>query len=125
LRRLDELLGGKPVGVLKVDVEGHEAEVLAGASGLLERRLVRDVVFEDYPPYPSEATAILERYGYHLVSLSNDLRGLRLAAPSKRGPVLEWPGPSYLATVEPSRSVARLATRGWTVGGIGVRRTPA
>jgi FkbM family methyltransferase len=123
LRRLDELVDETAIGLLKVDVEGHETEVLSGASGLLERGLVRDIIFEDHAPYPSEATALVENAGYHLVSLSNDLRGLLVNPPHERGPVREWPGPSYLATIDPDRSVARLRARGWQVGGIGIGRS--
>jgi FkbM family methyltransferase len=122
LRRLDELVAGASIGLLKIDVEGHETEVLRGASSLIERRLVRDIVFEDHDPYPSEATAVVEAAGYQLVSLANDLGGLVLRAPHDRGPISAWPGPSYLATMDPARSVARLQERGWRVGGIGIGR---
>jgi FkbM family methyltransferase len=130
VRRLDDLVGQVPVGLLKVDVEGHEAEVLSGSTSLLERRLVRDIIFEDHEPYPSEATAVVEQAGYHLVSLSNDLGGLVLQAPQERGAAPAWPGPSYLGTIDPARSIVRLAARGWRVGGIGLSlprlgRTPA
>jgi FkbM family methyltransferase len=120
LRRLDEVFEGGPVGLLKVDVEGHEAGVLAGTSKLLEERLVRDIIFEDHDDYPSEATQIVEKAGYHVVSLSNDLGGLRLKPPQERGPVSAWPGPSYLATLDPARSLGRLRRRGWQVRGIGL-----
>jgi FkbM family methyltransferase len=120
VQRLDELLGDTQVGVMKVDVEGHETEVLRGAGRLLKRRLVRDIVFEDHGDYPSEATAIVEQAGYHLVSLANDLGGLRLRAPQDRGAAPAWPGPSYLATVDPGRSLPRLRARGWQVRGIGI-----
>lgn len=120
LRRLDELVGRAPVGLLKVDVEGHESEVLCGASDLLERRLVRDVIFEDHEPYPSESTALVEQWGYHLVSLTNDLWGLRLRTPRDRGPTPAWPGPSYLASSDPTRALSRLSARGWRVRGIGI-----
>jgi FkbM family methyltransferase len=119
LGRLDELVGDTEVGLLKVDVEGHETEVLGGAGQLLERGRVRDIIFEDHDPYPSEATAVVEEAGYRLVSLSNDLRGLRLQHPRDRGPAPAWPGPSYLATIDPDRSIARLLPRGWRVKGIG------
>ena len=36
VRRLDEFLRG-PIGVLKIDVEGHELGVLRGADALLNR----------------------------------------------------------------------------------------
>lgn len=120
LRRLDGLLADSRIGVLKIDVEGHEPEVLRGAGSLLERRLVRDIIFEDHDAYPSKATETVERSGYHLVSLSNDLGGLRLQAPHERGHAPAWPGPSYLATADPGRSISRLAGRGWQVRGIGI-----
>jgi FkbM family methyltransferase len=119
LARLDESVGSERLGLLKIDVEGHEASVLRGAERLLGDGAVRDVVFEDHDPYPSEATAIAEDAGYELISLANDLGGLRLVAPEDRGDVRAWPGPSYLATLEPARARARLEQRGWQVSGIG------
>jgi FkbM family methyltransferase len=117
---LDQLVGDRTVGLLKVDVEGHEAGVLRGGRGLLEAGAVRDIVFEDHDPYPSEATGIVEEAGYRLISLDNDLFGLRLGAPEDRGEVSAWPGPSYLATREPERARELLGSRGWRVRGIGL-----
>jgi FkbM family methyltransferase len=121
LRRLDEVVGAGPIGMLKVDVEGHEPAVLRGAGALLAEGLVRDVVFEDHDPYPSEATEIVEAAGYRVLSLENDLLGLRLGAPGDRGETAAWPGPSYLATREATRALERLRVRGWQVRGIGPR----
>jgi FkbM family methyltransferase len=122
VQRLDDGLAGRQVGLLKIDVEGHEPDVLRGGRGLLEAGLVRDVVFEDHEPYPDACTELLQGAGYRLFSLHNDLFGLRLVAPSDRGPTRPWPGPSYLATRDPERALARLSPRGWQVGGIGLRR---
>lgn len=119
LARLDEAARDLPVGLLKIDVEGHEAGVLRGARSLLGDRAVRDIVFEDHDPYPSEATAVVETAGYELISLDNDLWGLRLVPPAARGEMPAWPGPSYLATREPDRARERLSKRGWQVPGIG------
>jgi FkbM family methyltransferase len=127
--RLDDALspGDRP-GALKIDVEGHEPEVLRGARRLLTDGAIRDIVFEDHDPYPSEATAIVEEAGYSLLSLDNGLFGLRLGAPEDRGQTAAWPGPSYLATRDVDRARTRLAPRGWQVKGIGpgfIRRPPA
>ena len=119
LARLDESVHAERLGLLKIDVEGHEPDVLRGAERLLENGAVRDIVFEDHDEYPSEATALVERAGYELISLANDLRGLRLVAPEARGEVRAWPGPSYLATLDPERAKQRLRPRGWRVRGIG------
>jgi FkbM family methyltransferase len=124
LRRLDEAISAahRPtVGLLKIDVEGHEPAVLRGAGALLDEGRVRDVVFEDHDPYPSEATSVVEAAGYRLFSLDNDLFGLRLGAPADRGQTAGWPGPSYLATRDERRALARLRPRGWQVRGIGPR----
>ena len=120
LARLDEIAAEQRLGVVKIDVEGHEPDVLRGAGGLLEKGAIRDIVFEDHDDYPSEATKLVEEAGYELLSLDNDLWGLRLVAPRDRGEVPAWPGPSYLATREPYRARQRLGRRGWQVRGIGL-----
>jgi FkbM family methyltransferase len=126
LKRLDELIGEERIGLMKIDVEGHEPGVLRGSQRLLRSGLIRDVIFEDHNRYPSESTRLVEEAGYRLFSLSNDLFGVNLGAPAERGQVREWPGPSYLATREPERATERLRTRGWQIDGIGLslRRRP-
>jgi FkbM family methyltransferase len=121
LARLDEIPGADQVRVLKADVEGHEADVLRGASRLLESGTIRDIIFEDDGDYPSATTAILEDAGYELVSLDNDLRGVLLLPPETHGELPAWPGASYLATRDLDRARKRLAPRGWQVPGIGLR----
>ncbi len=116
--RLDEAVGREPISLLKIDVEGSEAEVLRGADELLASGIVRDIVFEDHDEYPSTATELVERAGYRLISLDNDLFGLRLKEPKDRGSTAPWPGPSYLATREPERALPRLRVRGWQIPGI-------
>jgi FkbM family methyltransferase len=118
-QRLDDAFAGRQIGVLKVDVEGHEPAVLAGAEQLLRAGAIRDVIFEDHNPYPDECTRMLENAGYHLVALDNDLFGLRLLEPRERVRFNPWPGPSYLATRDPDRAFARLRPRGWQVPEIG------
>jgi hypothetical protein len=117
--RLDEAFADSRIGLLKVDVEGHEPAVLAGAEELLRAGAIRDVVFEDHHPYPDECTRMLEGAGYHLVALDNDLFGLRLLEPRERVKFNPWPGPSYLATRDPERALSRLRPRGWQVPEIG------
>lgn len=119
VKRLDEVIGDVRIGVMKIDVEGHEPGVLRGSRRLLESGLIRDVIFEDHNQYPDESTQLVEDAGYKLFGLSNDLFGVNLGAPAERGEVREWPGASYLATREPERAAERLKPRGWRIDGIG------
>jgi FkbM family methyltransferase len=119
LKRLDEVIGDERIGLMKIDVEGHEPGVLRGSQRLLESGLIRDLIFEDHHPYPDDSTRLVEDAGYRLFSLSNDLFGVQLGAPAERGEVREWPGASYLATREPERAAQRLRPRGWQIEGIG------
>ena len=113
--RLDNLLEANiRVGVAKLDVEGHESAVLRGAEGLLGRRAIRDIVFEDFGRYPTAAMLLLEGFGYTVYSLAKALWGPRLA-PADRSGVPQWDDPNYLATLDPARAVARLQKRGWAV----------
>lgn len=118
LSTLDDVLGDRSIDVLKVDVEGHEPEVLGGATRLLAEQRVRDVVFEDHDPYPSRATRALEDAGYTLYAIGNDLLGVVLLAPQDRVNAPAWPGPSYLATRDPSRVSERMQSRTWRTPGI-------
>jgi FkbM family methyltransferase len=116
LRRLDDFLPeGTTVGVLKLDVEGHEANALAGGARLLARKRIRDIVFEDRASPPTPAMALLESHGYALFRLEQRLLGLRLAQPTSPPRSRSWDPPSYLATADPGRAAARLRKRGWTV----------
>lgn len=119
VKRLDDVIGEQSIGLLKIDVEGHEPDVLRGGLELLESGRIRDLIFEDHNPYPDDPTRLVEAAGYRLFSLSNDLFGVNLGAPAERGEVAEWPGPSYLATRDPERAVRRLKPRGWQIDGIG------
>jgi FkbM family methyltransferase len=122
--RLDDAVRDD-VGLAKIDVEGHELSVLQGAEGLLSERRVRDIVFEQTDTPPTPVTRLLERHGYHVLSLDQRLTGLRLG-PAELGSARYSGGdPSYLATVDPARATSRLAVRGWAVFGRGPARWQA
>jgi FkbM family methyltransferase len=54
--RLENIIPHKPIGLLKVDVEGAEMKILRGCAGLLEKKLIKQLVVEITPSY-------LERFG--------------------------------------------------------------
>ena len=118
VRRLDEFLRG-PVGVLKIDVEGHELGVLRGAGELLKKHLIRDIIFEEHAAYPTPVTEFLEAIGYSLFNLGQNVFGLKLTPVAAKSYHRVWDSRSCLATLDPARALARLRKRGWEV----LRRT--
>jgi FkbM family methyltransferase len=132
LARLDELFQPDDrIGLLKLDVEGHEIHVLRGAAGMLDRGQIRDLIVEEHAPYPTEVTRCLEAAGFTLFRLGQSFWGPEVRAATAEpmpafGPRAgspdplpvastrrSWDPPSYLATRDPERAVARLRARGW------------
>jgi FkbM family methyltransferase len=106
-----EFAPAERIGLLKVDVEGHEAAVLAGAERMLAARAIRDIVYEEHAPGAGPATALLRSRGYHVFGIVKGLLGPALGAPERGG--TSWTPPSCLGTAEPERARARFAPRGW------------
>ncbi len=103
------------VGVFKIDVEGHEPQVFAGATGALAERRVRDIVFEEHHALPSPTSELLTAAGFILFFLGRTFWGPRLTAPADRSSQPSWLPPDYLATLDPERALARCQNRGWQV----------
>lgn len=111
---LDEQVRGvAEVGLVKLDVEGHEATVLAGATSLLERQALRDVLFEDFGVYPTAATDVLESFGYEVLDFAPAPLGVRLSSARLRREIVSWNSPMRVATRDLVRLRRRLARRGW------------
>lgn len=117
--RLDDILPAARYGVLKIDVEGLELDVLHGAERALSQARFRDVVFESHSTYPGPAHQFLLERGCQVFAIQSSLRGPRLIelpAP--------WPGQGsaadYLATIDPARAQKLIAPPGWNV----LRKSP-
>jgi FkbM family methyltransferase len=114
LARLDDYLReARQVGFCKIDVEGHELNVLRGATDLLKRGAVRDIVFEDYEPQPSAVTDFLREHGYEVFKLGEEwlrptLLGLQTPASADRPDTH-----NFLATLNPVRARERYGPAGW------------
>lgn len=114
LECLDRALADVPaIGMLKLDVEGHELAVLEGARALLRRRAVRDVLFEEHDVLPTVVTDLLQAAGYRIFGLAQRVTGPRLVDPASAAARPAWDAPTYLATLDPGRAQDRLARRGW------------
>jgi FkbM family methyltransferase len=103
------------IGLVKIDVEGHELKVLEGATRLLAERRIRDIVFEEHDTGGSPLFAYLASKGFTVLRLVKGFAGPRLrevAAPVRES---GWESPSYLATLDSARATERLAPGGWRV----------
>jgi FkbM family methyltransferase len=117
--RLDGILEPDiEVGVMKIDVEGHELAVLQGAQSLLAKRRIRDIIFEEHGTYPTPAQVLLQSHGYTLYRLSRSfLKPLLLPGNDPR----RWDEhpvgvlSNYLATLDPHRARQRFTEPGWQV----------
>jgi FkbM family methyltransferase len=116
---LDRVLPpGTHVGVCKIDVEGHELSVFKGAAQLLADGRIRDIIYEDFQPYPSPVHSHLKAAGFTLFHLGARLLGPSLTEVDVRSgqPQMgEAGGANYLATLAPDRAVARFKPAGWKV----------
>jgi FkbM family methyltransferase len=122
--RLDDELSG-PIGVIKLDVEMHELQALEGARSLLDRKLIRDIVFEEHEAPPTPVTELLRSHGYTILGVRQALTGPIVSAPSDAYRRQLWDPPALLATSDPGRAEARLRRRGWLCLGRRLRRRSA
>jgi len=125
-RRLDDILPAPVrIGVMKIDVEGHEAAVFRGMAGMLGGKRIRDIVFEEWKPHPAETHELLREHRFTIFSLGQRLTGPLLlpadAAPGRRS----YDPINYLATLDPHRAVDLFRGRGWTCLSRSVRRPDA
>jgi FkbM family methyltransferase len=111
-RRLDDVLRGEQVRVAKIDVEGHEPQVLAGATTLLRQRAIEHIVYEAQDGAASPVHDMLEGYGFTVFSLGWSTRGPRLGA---RHEHVAHAGetPDFLAALDAASVRAAFAARGW------------
>lgn len=108
--RLDEALPAElRVGVLKIDIEGHEKAALEGAAAFLKSGQIRDIIYEDHEQYPSGVSELLELHGYEIFLIQRGF--LRPRVLSARTPPVELP--NYLATLDSERLERLLGPRGY------------
>jgi len=110
---LDEAMSDAKVGLLKLDVEGYESQVLHGARRLLDMRRITHIVFEDHAIDRSEVAPIRLDAGYRIFSLGWTMRG-PLVLPFEAGSLAaQYEAPNYIATLEPEILQNRFQKMGW------------
>jgi FkbM family methyltransferase len=102
----------EPVGLLKIDIEGHEFQAFRGGSNSLGNRRIRDIIYEDFRGVESEASKLLASYGYSIFGLRSTLDGpvLREGLKGGRLPLSEH---NLVATLDPDRARRRMSPRGY------------
>ncbi|MEO8005632.1 MAG: FkbM family methyltransferase [Betaproteobacteria bacterium] len=105
-----------PIGLVKIDTEGHEHAVLAGARTILEKRQVRDILFEDHVGFDSAVCKLLSDLGYTIFFvaklpwrpwLCDRPEAIRLAKS------ISFDSPNFLATLDPDRARLRMSGFGY------------
>jgi FkbM family methyltransferase len=93
---IDETIPDDPIGLMKIDIEGHELAALGGGANTLAR--TRHVVFEEIDPLPTPVSENLESAGFRVYRIAEAWRGPRLVEPRALRPETQWDAPNYLAT---------------------------
>ena len=66
---------GRSVGVLKLDIEGHELHAFRGAGISLREKKIRDIVYEGFDGADSDASKLLASFGYSIFGLQRSVFG--------------------------------------------------
>lgn len=106
------------IGVMKMDTEGSELKILKGMKRTLQRRRVRDIIYEETSGFPAPTHELLQSSGYTVMGLQAGICGVRCLP--GRAPAILAGGdpPSYLATMDPARALHLLQRKGWQSFGV-------
>jgi FkbM family methyltransferase len=115
---LTEILAlcGERVGVLKIDIEGHELKAFKSCEASFREGGVRDILFEDHDGFNSEVSQFLSSFGYTIFGLNKTLWGpvlLDNEAAVARFVARSDESLNFLATLDPARARKRMSGRGY------------
>jgi len=111
---LDEFFNSETlrIDLLKIDVEGHELEVLKGARGLLSRGQIRNIIFEENRNWVVEH---LIKLGYSVFFIEKSFSGLSLEPVTTWVNSPNWEPNNYFATIQSTAEIQKWRAPGWTV----------
>jgi FkbM family methyltransferase len=113
---LDQSFPDGKFALLKMDVEGYEIHVLKGAQNLLKEQRIDNIVFEAHETDGTQVHDYLMRYGYKIMCLGYEQRGLTISELGKpRNLDLAWESPSYVATLDCDDARRKLTGKKWSV----------
>lgn len=106
------LNSGGSVGVLKIDIEGHEFHAFKGATVSLREKKIRDIIYEGFEGADSEASKLLMGYGYSIYGLQCSIFGPVLSDRLSGGR-RHIGDHNLVATLDPSRIRKRMSGMGF------------
>jgi FkbM family methyltransferase len=101
-----------PVGVLKIDIEGHELQAFKGCRESFGQKKIRDVIYEEFEGISSGASKLLAGYGYSILGLRKTIFGPVLIDKLEVGKP-HYGDHNFVATLDPMRVKKRMAPRGY------------
>ena len=103
------------VGVIKIDVEGHELDVFKGSLELLAKNALRNIVFEDATGAINQIAELLWSHGYSIYVIEQTLfRPILKPIRNQEELRFGYAYANYLATIEPERVMLLLDKSGWS-----------
>lgn len=108
VQTLDDQFGSEQIDVLKLDVEGFEDQVIAGASQALSSQSIRHIIYEDFEGKRSDVSVRLTESGYTVYLLAGSLAGPRLLHDAR-----EAGSYNLVATRAPDECMAAFEQAGW------------
>ncbi len=109
---LDEIVAQfGPIGVLKLDIEGHELKAFSASRGSLAAGRIRDIVYEDFGGLASETSKLLCSFGYTIFGVNKGVSGPVLLEDAEAA--RRFGSPNLIASIEPARVRERMARRGY------------
>ena len=102
------------VNLVKIDVEGNEAQVLAGMNSSLQHGKIQHLIFEDFDSLPSAKCIALEALGYTTFLIRRTIRGPALVATHEQPSATPGDPPNVFATLHPEIAQEKLVRKGYS-----------
>ncbi|MCJ8275731.1 MAG: FkbM family methyltransferase, partial [Bdellovibrionales bacterium] len=97
---LDNLFPNTTIDLIKIDVEGHESSVFKGAQSLLENRLIKNILLEEFDGENAKSITLLKDYGFRVYRLHKGFLNLKRLTPAQGANLPLWEPPNYLACLD-------------------------
>ena len=98
--------------LFKLDVEGHELQVLKGAKKLLSKHKISHIIYEDHRGYPSNVSDLLEKHNYKILKLNKGFWKPLIGSPETIQHISYEPS-NYIATIDEEFVREKLKPIGW------------